>query len=267
MKVALGQFVVEREWQNNAATILALMADAKAAGADMLVLPEGILARDASDPAFILSAAQPLDGPFVSQIRAASQANPLTVILNLPVPCTPGKVWNTLIAVRHGEIIAEYRKLHLYDAFAMQESQHVTPGETIPPLITVAGFKVGLMTCYDIRFPEMARRLVLDGAEILAMPAAWLKGALKEAHWELMVRARALENTTYVVAAGECGVRNIGCSMVVDPLGVVIAQAAEAPALLVAEIDARRLASAREALPVLVNRRFAAPRLADEPGA
>lgn len=264
MKVALGQFVVEREWQKNAATVVALMAEAAAAGADMLVLPEGILARDASDPDFILKAAQPLDGPFVTQILAASHQYSLTLILNLPVPSGPQKVWNMLLAIRHGEIIAEYRKLHLYDAFAMQESRHVKPGETLPPLITVAGFKVGLMTCYDIRFPELARRLVLDGAEILAVPTAWLRGPLKESHWELMVRARALENTSYVVAAGECGVRNIGGSMVVDPLGVVIAQAGEAPTLLFANIDARRLADAREALPVLVNRRFAPPQLADK---
>lgn len=264
MKVALGQFAVEREWRKNAAAIVALMSEAAAAGADMLVLPEGVLARDASDPSFILTAAQSLDGPFVSQIRAASKGSAMTVIMNISVPSGPQKVWNTLIAIRHGEVIAEYRKLHLYDAFATRESEHVTPGHAIPPLITVAGYKVGLMTCYDVRFPEMARRLALDGAEVIALPAAWLKGALKESHWQLMVRARALENTVYVVAAGECGVRNIGCSMVVDPLGVVIARSAETPALQYAELDAKRLHYAREALPVLANRRFAAPRLDGE---
>jgi len=117
------------------------------------------------------------------------------------------------------------------------------------------------MTCYDLRFPELARRLVLDGADVLALPAAWVKGPLKEMHWQTLVTARALENTCYVVATGECGERNIGQSMVVDPLGVAIVRAAEAPTLLVADLDPARIAHARQVLPVLANRRFARPQL------
>lgn len=169
-----------------------------------------------------------------------------------------------LLALRDGEIIAQYRKLHLYDAFSVQESENVLPGEAIPPLLTIAGLNVGLMTCYDIRFPELARRLVLDGADVLVLPSAWIKGPLKEAHWELLVRARALENTTYLVAVGECGVKNIGNSMVVDPLGVVVVQAPETPALVYADIQPERLAHARQVLPVLANRRFQKPTLEGE---
>lgn len=117
------------------------------------------------------------------------------------------------------------------------------------------------MTCYDVRFPELARRLALDGADLLVLPAAWVKGPLKEMHWEVLVTARALENTCYVVAVGECGPRNIGNSLVVDPLGVAIAKAAEGPALVFAEVDPQRIADARRALPVLENRRFARPEL------
>jgi predicted amidohydrolase len=166
-----------------------------------------------------------------------------------------------LIAIRNGEIIARYDKLHLYDAFAMQESRNVTAGNEVPPLVEVAGMKVGLMTCYDVRFPEQARRLVLDGADVLVLPAAWVKGPLKEMHWEVLVTARALENTCYMVAVGECGPRNIGNSLVVDPLGVAIAKAAEAPALVFADLDPARIAHARHVLPVLENRRFARPEL------
>ncbi|MEO7939624.1 MAG: nitrilase-related carbon-nitrogen hydrolase, partial [Burkholderiaceae bacterium] len=93
------------------------------------------------------------------------------------------------------------------------------------------------------------------------LPAAWVRGPLKEMHWDVLVTARALENTSYVVATGECGVRNIGNSMVVDPLGVAIARAGEAPALLFADLDRGRLAHARKELPVLANRRFARPEL------
>jgi len=127
--------------------------------------------------------------------------------------------------------------------------------------VEVDGMKVGLMTCYDIRFPELARRLVLDGADLLVLPAAWVKGPLKEMHWEVLVTARALENTCYVVAVGECGPRNIGNSLVVDPLGVAIARAAEGPALVFADLDPQRIQDVRRALPVLANRRFARPEL------
>ncbi|KGA25255.1 hydrolase [Pectobacterium brasiliense] len=261
MKVALGQFAVDREWQKNAATITEFMSAAQQNGADLLVLPEGVLARDITNPNMVLTAAQPLDGPFISHLLEASKGSNLTTMLCVHIPNGEGKVWNTLLALRNGEIVAQYRKLHLYDAFSVQESENVLAGEDVPPLLTIAGLNVGLMTCYDIRFPELARRLVLDGADVLVLPSAWIKGPLKEAHWELLVRTRALENTTYLVAVGECGVKNIGNSMVVDPLGVVVVQAPETPALIYADIDPERLAYARQILPVLANRRFQKPTL------
>lgn len=261
LKVALGQFAVQREWQKNAEICLDLMAKAGHSGADLLVLPEGILARDIADPDLVRRAAQPIDGPFMTQLLEASRGSNLTVMMCIHVPASDVKVWNILVALRDGKVLAQYRKLHLYDAFSMKESTNVVPGDEVPPLVEVAGMNVGLMTCYDLRFPELARRLVLDGADVLVLPAAWVKGPLKEAHWEVLVTARALENTCYLVATGECGERNIGQSMVVDPLGVAIARAAEAPALLFAEIDPVRIAHARKVLPVLENRCFARPEL------
>ncbi|MBN3181434.1 deaminated glutathione amidase [Pectobacterium brasiliense] len=264
MKVALGQFAVDREWQQNATTITELMSAAQQNGSDLLVLPEGVLARDITNPNMVLTAAQPLDGSFISHLLEASKGSNLTTMLCVHIPNGEGKVWNTLLALRNGEIVAQYRKLHLYDAFSVQESENVLAGEDVPPLLSIAGLNVGLMTCYDIRFPELARRLVLDGADVLVLPSAWIKGPLKEAHWELLVRARALENTAYLVAVGECGVKNIGNSMVVDPLGVVVVQAPETPALIYADIDPERLAYARQILPVLANRRFQKPTLDGE---
>ncbi|MDR3413879.1 MAG: deaminated glutathione amidase [Formivibrio sp.] len=260
MKVALGQFAVSREWQENLKTCLDLMVQAEGKGADLLVLPEGILARDIADPDLVRRAAQPLDGPFVNQLLEVSQGSALTTMMTIHVPANKeGKVWNILIAIRDGAIIAQYRKLHLYDAFSMKESTNVVPGDAVPPLVEVAGMQVGLMTCYDVRFPEQARRLALDGADVLVLPAAWVKGPLKEMHWDVLVTARALENTCYMVAVGECGERNIGNSKVVDPLGVTIAAAAEAPALVFAELDPARIAHARAVLPVLENRCFDKP--------
>lgn len=261
MKAALGQFAVDREWQRNLDTCIGLMQQARQRAADLLVLPEGVLARDITDPDLVRSSAQPLDGPFVTGLLQASRGTQLTTMLCVHVPAGGDKVFNVLIAIRDGAILAQYRKLHLYDAFSVQESANVRPGDQIAPLVEVAGLQLGLMTCYDLRFPELARRLALDGAQALVLPAAWVRGPLKEAHWQLLVSARALENTCYLLAAGECGARNIGQSMVVDPLGVAVARAAEGPALLLAEIDPERIAQARKLLPVLANRRFARPEL------
>jgi predicted amidohydrolase len=113
------------------------------------------------------------------------------------------------------------------------------------------------MTCYDIRFPELARLLADAGAEVLALPAAWVRGPAKERHWEVMLAARALENTCWVAASGECGPRNIGNSMVVDPLGTVRSRLSAAPGLTWADTDQETTRAARRALPVLANRRFA----------
>ncbi|MEI8632698.1 nitrilase-related carbon-nitrogen hydrolase [Vibrio sp. PP-XX7] len=128
-------------------------------------------------------------------------------------------------------------------------------------MVDVDGFKIGMMTCYDIRFPELGRRLALDGADILVLPAAWIKGPLKEHHWHSLVTVRALENTCYILAVGASGPRNIGLSQVVDPLGITIAGATEQDGLLVATVDRDRIQYARDILPVLENRRFATPAL------
>jgi predicted amidohydrolase len=229
--------------------------------ADLLVLPEGIIARDPADPDFSRKHAQALDGPFMAKLLEASTGSALTVTMCIHVPTAGPRASNVLVAIQGGRIIGQYRKLHLYDAFVTKESLNVEPGNEIPDLIEVGGLKVGLMTCYDVRFPEMARRLVLDGAEVLVLPSAWVKGPLKEAHWEVMITARALENTCYVLAAGECGPRNIGLSMAVDPLGVAVARATEGPGLVFVDVEPARIEQARRELPVLANRRFEKPQL------
>ena len=261
MYVAVGQFAVTPDWNENAGTCVSLMAQARQKGASLLVLPEALLARDDNDPDMSVKSAQSLDGAFLQQLLAESAGNLLTTIFTVHVPSAPGRAVNTLVAIRGGEIIARYAKLHLYDAFNIQESRLVDPGDSVSPLLEVDGFNVGLMTCYDLRFPEMALNLALQGADVLVLPAAWVKGPLKEHHWATLLAARALDTTCYVVASGECGNKNIGQSRVIDPLGVTIVSAAEAPALLMTEILSERIALARRQLPVLRNRRFAPPQL------
>ena len=260
MKIALGQFAVRPDWQDNAAICLDLIARADAGGARLLVLPEGILARDIADPDLVRRAAQPLDGPFMTRMLEATRDRALTLVMTVHVPADQGKVWNIQVALRGGRIVAQYRKLHLYDAFSMQESVNVVPGDEVPPLLEVDGLRFGMMTCYDLRFPELARRLAVDGADALLVPAAWVKGPLKEHHWEVLATARALDNTCYVVAVGECGPQYR------REHGGGSAGRGDRPrgraGRCCAELDPRRLAQARQALPVLANRRFARPELA-----
>ena len=119
---------------------------------------------------------------------------------------------------------ASYRKIHLYDSFGYQESARLVAGPVEPVLVDVDGFRVGLMTCYDLRFPELARELVSRGAELLVVPAAWVAGPLKVDHWRTLARARAIENTVFVAAVGQPGPRYTGHSMVVGPAGEVVAE-------------------------------------------
>lgn len=182
MYVAVGQFAVTPDWQANALKCVNLMMQAQQKGASLLVLPEALLARDDNDPDLSVKSAQPLDGEFLQQLLAQSVGNTMTTILTIHVPSTPGRAVNTLVAIRGGAIVARYAKLHLYDAFSIQESRRVDPGDRVPPLLEIDGLKVGLMTCYDLRFPELALHLALQGADVLVLPAAWVKGPLKEHH-------------------------------------------------------------------------------------
>lgn len=261
MRIAIGQYAVAEEWRVNAEEAVHRLEQASERGADLLVLPEGSMALFIDEPEKIVAAAQPLDGPYVAALREVSKRHQTTVVFGMHEPADTSesgteRVYNTLVAVRGGEIVATYRKLHLYDAFGKLESDRVRPADGPPVQLDCAGWKVGLMTCYDVRFPELARLHADAGADLIVLPTAWVRGPAKEWHWEVMVTARALENTCYVAGAGECGRRNIGASLVVDPLGTAIARLGADPGLLVADIDQASVAAAREQLPVLANRRF-----------
>lgn len=261
MRVAAGQFAVTPDWVTNARTCVSLMQQAASSQTALLVLPEALLARDDNDPDLSVKSAQALDGGFLRLLLDESRNNTMTTILTLHVPTTEGRAANTLVALRGGEIIAQYKKLHLYDAFNIQESKRVDAGAVVPPLIEVDGMKVGLMTCYDLRFPEIALAQALKGAELLVLPTAWVRGPLKEHHWSTLLAARALDTTCYIVAAGECGNKNIGQSRIIDPLGVTLAGAGYASQLISADLSRDALQQIRAQLPVLKNRRFAPPQI------
>lgn len=287
LKIAIAQFTVTEEPAANLETIEGYARRAAEDGARVLLLPEGLIARDDGDSSYTARMAQPLDGPFVTGLRHVSERYGVTLMGTVHVPAKGAasrtidehmavesgvgadepkavrrRVSNVFVVIRGGEIAATYRKLHLYDAFAERESDTVEPGDALPPIVDVDGWRIGVMTCYDLRFPETARSLAVRGADAIAVSAAWVRGPRKERHWELMTSARALENTCYVLACSATGARTIGLSRVIDPLGEVVAAAGPQPSLITAELRRDVLASARRSLPVLANRRFTDPSLA-----
>lgn len=259
MRIAIAQFAVDREPDRNIETIRTYAMQASANGARVLLLPEGIIARDATDPYYPAHHAQPIDGPFVAALRAISAQTGIALMGTVHVinPETP-KPSNVLLVIDNGEIRLTYRKIHLYDAFGERESDVIEPGNEVPPLITIDGWRFGVMTCYDLRFPELARAHAIAGADVLVVSAAWARGADKVDHWTTLCKARALENTCYLMACSEHSAHNIGHSMAVDPLAHVIAQS-ESDDIVFADFDRDTLDKARQTLPVLCNRRFAAP--------
>jgi predicted amidohydrolase len=165
---------------------------------------------------------------------------------------------NTLVALdpRDG-LVATYRKQHLYDAFGERESDWVVPGAIdAPQTFRLGELTVGMQTCYDIRFPEVTRRLVDAGVDLVLVPAEWVRGPLKEQHWRTLLTARALENTVYVAAADHAPPIGVGNSMILDPMGVELVTVGETTDIALAWLSAERVRAVRVVNPALNLRRF-----------
>ena len=166
------------------------------------------------------------------------------------------RVYDTAVIINsHGAICSVYRKLHMYDALGFRESAKMIAGNTIEKPVKTSAGNLGLMICYDVRFPEVSRILAINGADILAVPSAWVHGIMKEEHWQTILKARAIENGSYVAAPDQVGHIFSGRSMVVDPFGIVILDMGNREGMEIIEIDKSRIQNARESLPLLKNRR------------
>ena len=251
LSVALIQRAASLDPADNRAAVAALTPD----GVDLVVFPEATQ-RDFGEPGSDLSPhAEHLDGPFVTTVNRAAADHGTTVVAGM-FETSPDaeRPWNTLVV--RGGADAVYRKIHLYDSFGYRESDRVSAGEVSAVTVDVVGFRVGLMTCYDLRFPELARALVDAGAEVIVVPAAWVAGPRKVDHWLTLARARAVENTVYVVAAGQPGPRYSGHSVVVGPLGDVVTEAGVDDQVVNAVLSRAELDEARRTNPSLLNRRL-----------
>ncbi|WP_017592563.1 carbon-nitrogen hydrolase family protein [Nocardiopsis potens] len=258
--VAVGQFAPGEDKDENLAAVRGLVAEAAGKGARVVLLPEyAMFTAPRTDERFV-AAAEPLDGPFASGLAALAREYGVHVVagVNEFLPDAPERFSNTLAAFGpDGALEARYRKLHLYDAFGVTESAVVAPGPiTEPETFEVDGVLFGLQTCYDLRFPEVTRRIADAGAHVLLLAAEWVPGPLKEDHWTTLVRARAIENTVYVAAAGQNAPMGSGNSMLVDPMGTRVVALGEQTGVAVGRIDLARIAEVRERNPALRLRRF-----------
>jgi deaminated glutathione amidase len=255
MQVAVVQHASDLEPETNRARLDGLAP----AGVDLVVFPEAF-ARDFGEAGSDVSTyAEATDGPFATEVARVAEVRGTTVVAGMfESSADPDRPFNTLVV--RGAASAEYRKIHLYDSFGYRESDRLTAGPVEGPpgaaLVKVGGFTLGLMTCYDLRFPELARSLVDAGAEVLVVPAAWVAGPRKVDHWRTLLRARAIENTVFVVAAAQPAPRYSGHSMVLDPLGDVLAEAGDDGEILAATLRRDVLEEARRTNPSLANRRL-----------
>ncbi|MGW5878853.1 carbon-nitrogen hydrolase family protein [Nocardiopsis terrae] len=261
VQVAVAQFAPGQDKAENRRSVAELTARAAADGARVVLFPEYTMFTAPRTDHRYVEAAEPLDGPFLTD--AADTARREGVYLVLGVNESEGegatRFTNTLVALSpEGERIALYRKIHLYDAFGVKESDVVAPGPIeAPETFTVDDVVFGLQTCYDLRFPEVTRRIADAGAHVVLLAAQWVPGPLKEDHWRTLARARAIENTVYVAAAGQAAPTGAGNSMVVDPMGTALAALGEQTFEVAStRVSAARVEAVRVTNPALSLRRF-----------
>jgi predicted amidohydrolase len=264
MRVAVCQLNARDNRDHNLSAARGLLDRAAAAGADLAVLPEYV---DFLGPGERAPKPEAIDGEFATFFAEAARELGIWVHAGSFHEAGPDdrRTFNTsLIFDRSGELAATYRKIHLYDVeiagrVSYQESRSVAPGETTV-VTSIDGVPTGLSICYDLRFPELYRQLAVAGAKVLVVPAAFMLHTGRD-HWEVLLRARAIENQCYVVAAGQIGDHEprrtcFGRSMIIDPWGTVLAQAPDVEGIVTADLDLDRLEQIRQELPSLANRRL-----------
>jgi deaminated glutathione amidase len=261
MRVALCQLPISPDPATNLGRVAQAGADAARQGADLAVFPEATLARFGSD---LRGLAEPLDGEFGTGLAQLARDSGMALVVGVFEPAPDGRVYNTAVAYSgSGDLVAAYRKIHMFDSLGERESALVAPGSE-PVVADLAGIRTGFATCYDIRFPELTRALVARGAELIVVPTAWAAGLFKEEHWVTLLRARAIENTVWVAAAGQVpdpdspptrAPTGVGRSMLVDPMGTVRTDLGPWPQVGVAELDHAMIDQVRAVLPCLEHRR------------
>ena len=264
MRAAAVQLSSNEDAERNLETADRLVRDAARRGAEFVVLPEKWTVL--GSPEQLEAGAQPLDGPAISWARSVALELGIDLIAGSMVERVPDldRSHNTSVHVGpDGAIRAVYRKLHMFDVevdgVLYAESAQEDSGTEVVVSELAGGAGLGMTICYDLRFPELYRLLAVGGAETISVPSAFTVPTTRD-HWEILLRARAIENQCFVIAANQFGShggghRSGGRSMIVDPWGLVLATAADAEGAIVAELDFEQLHAIRRRIPVLMHRR------------
>lgn len=259
MLVAVVQFKASTKKEINLKKIINYISEAAKNNATLVAFPEFMMfyTNSSQTPKQLASLAETIHGNFLSNIRSAAKENSISVVGSFYEKSKrKDRVYDTSFIIdKSGKIISVYRKIHLYDAFGFRESDKMMSGSNITrPVQTPIG-KVGMMICYDLRFPEMSRSLAVSGSEVLVVPSAWVKGKMKEEHWITFNKTRAIENGCYVISPDQVGNIYCGRSLVVDPIGQVILDMKKKQGIDYVEIDLNKITETRKVLPLLKNRR------------
>ncbi len=265
LRIALSQLTTGPDPVSNLALLRREAQRAAEAGARLIAFPEAAMACFGTR---LGPLAEPLDGPWATEVRQIAKDTGLVVVAGMFTPAPDGRVTNTLLATGPG-VEAAYDKIHLYDAFGFRESDTVAPGSQVVTF-DLDGVGIGLATCYDVRFPELFRAHADAGAVVSLLPASWGAGPGKREQWELLTRARALDATVWLAAVGQAdpaasgaapapagsAPTGIGHSALIGPDGTVRERLDAAPGLLIADLDPDEVTAVRRTLSVLENRRL-----------
>lgn len=259
VRIALGQMQSGSDVDANLVALARFVEKSALLGAHVIVLPEyATYLKKFVDETFP-EVAEPLDGPVCTELSRLAAHHGVAVVAGvLEVSDDPYRPYNTMVAYgSDGRRLASYRKIHLFDAQGHAESDFITGAiEPQPVFFDLDGLRFGFLTCYDLRFPELARALAVDGAHVLLSCAAWVPGEHKLRQWQTLSAARAIENGLYMVGSCQAEPLSVGHSLVIDPMGTAIAELGVEPALAVVDIDRRVVAETRRRFPMLTQRRL-----------
>ena len=259
MKVALVQFKASVNKEENLKKIISYISKASSKKALLCAFPEFIMfyTKSSQTSKELASLSETINGNFISSISKAAKENRIEVVGSFYEKSKKNnRVYDTSFVINNsGKVISTYRKIHLYDALGFKESDKMIPGSKITKPIGTSIGKIGMMICYDLRFPEMSRALAIAGSEVLIVPSAWVKGPMKEEHWITINKTRAIENGCYVIAPDQVGNIYCGRSLVVDPYGKVLVDMKKKQGISFVDIDLKKVKEIRKVLPLLKNRR------------
>ncbi len=260
MEITAIQFLSSSDVDDNLSRMEALLAKSLRRSCDLVVFPEAAMVGFGSNGEAMVPQSQSLEGPFVSRLVALAESFDTRISAGMFETNGSDRPFNTTVVVSANGIEARYRKIHLYDAFGFNESSNIAPGDSgdlADAVLRIGGYTIGLMTCFDLRFPEVARTLALAGVDTIALGAAWVQGPRKIDQWLTLLQARAIENGCYLVAAGQPSPRYCGHSSIIDPMGRIIVGAdAQGESSVATSLDTKLIAETRAAMPLLDLRRI-----------